>query len=70
MVVEDGEEVISYLKGEGIYADREKYPFPILLLLDLKMPKINGFQVLEWLHTRPGAFPYGCRHHDLLRFGP
>jgi len=53
VVVRDGEEVISYLKGEGGYGDREKYPIPILLLLDLKMPKINGFQVLEWLQTRP-----------------
>jgi CheY-like chemotaxis protein len=52
IVVRDGEEVISYLKGEGAYADREKYPLPILLLLDLKMPKISGFQVLEWLRTR------------------
>ena len=53
MVVRDGEEVMSYLKGEGIYADREKYPLPILLLLDLKMPKYHGFQVLEWFRTQP-----------------
>jgi CheY-like chemotaxis protein len=53
LVVRDGEEVLSYLKGEGIYADRRKYPLPILLLLDLKMPKINGFQVLEWLRGQP-----------------
>jgi CheY-like chemotaxis protein len=54
VIVRDGEEAISYLKGEGQFADREKYPLPILLLLDLKMPKINGFQVLEWIHTQPG----------------
>src|SRR5580765_53854 len=53
MVVRDGEEVIAYLKGEGIYANRERYPLPILLLLDLKMPKISGFQVLEWLQGQP-----------------
>src|SRR5215467_6045609 len=53
MVVRDGEEVISYLKGEGVYADRERYPLPILSLLDLKMPKISGFQVLEWLQRQP-----------------
>ncbi len=53
MVVRDGEEAIAYLKGEGIYSDREKYPLPILLLLDLKMPKLTGFQVLEWLQTQP-----------------
>jgi CheY-like chemotaxis protein len=53
MIVRDGEEAISYLKGEGQFADREKFPLPILLLLDLKMPKINGFQVLEWMQTQP-----------------
>jgi CheY-like chemotaxis protein len=53
MVVRDGEEAIAYLRGEEVYADREKYPLPILLLLDLKMPKINGFQVLEWLQLQP-----------------
>jgi len=52
-VVRDGEEAIAYLKGEGPYADRERYPYPILLLLDLKMPKVDGFQVLEWLRSQP-----------------
>jgi CheY-like chemotaxis protein len=51
-VVRDGEEAISYLKGEGQFADRRKHPLPILLLLDLKMPKVNGFQVLQWLRRR------------------
>jgi CheY-like chemotaxis protein len=51
-VVRDGEEALAYLDGEGKYADRDRYPIPILLLLDLKMPKINGFQVLEWLRTK------------------
>src|SRR4029079_7410473 len=52
-VVRDGEEAIDYLKGAGRFADRRQFPLPILLLLDLKMPKANGFQVLEWLrqHT-------------------
>jgi CheY-like chemotaxis protein len=52
-VVRDGEEAINYLKGEGRFGDRDKYPLPILLLLDLKMPKVNGFQVLEWLRKQP-----------------
>src|SRR5262245_29053330 len=56
-VVHDGEEALAYLKGKGRFADREKYPIPILLLLDLKMPKIDGFQVLEWL--RKDAKLYG-----------
>ena len=53
-VVKDGEEAISYLKGEGKYADRYEYPLPSLLLLDLKMPRKNGFEVLEWIRQQPG----------------
>ena len=58
-VVRDGEEAIAYLKGEGKFADRKCFPRPILLLLDLKMPKVNGFQVLEWLRaqSRQEALP-------------
>src|SRR2546421_10494517 len=52
-VVRDGEEAIAYLKGEGKFADREHYPVPILLLLDLKMPRVSGFQVLSWLRKQP-----------------
>lgn len=51
-VVTDGEEAISYLKGEGSFLDRAKFPLPCLLLLDLKMPKKNGFEVLSWLRDR------------------
>src|SRR5260370_31935702 len=52
-VVRDGEEGMAYLRGEGRYANRRNYPLPILLLLDLKMPKVSGFQVLEWLRHQP-----------------
>jgi CheY-like chemotaxis protein len=52
-VVRDGAEAIEYFKGEGKYGDRMRYPLPILLLLDLKMPKANGFHVLEWLRSTP-----------------
>jgi CheY-like chemotaxis protein len=48
-VVNDGQEAIAYLAGEGVYADRSLYPFPGLLLLDLKMPNRDGFDVLKWL---------------------
>jgi CheY-like chemotaxis protein len=53
-VVSDGDQAIAYLKGDGQYADREKFPFPFLMLLDLRMPRRNGFEVLEWLRAQPG----------------
>ena len=51
--VGDGVEAIAYLKGEGKYADRKEFPFPRLLLLDLKMPNKDGFEVLEWIREQP-----------------
>jgi CheY-like chemotaxis protein len=46
-VVTDGEEAIRYLKGEGRYADRGVYPLPKLVVMDIKMPRLTGFEVLE-----------------------
>lgn len=46
--VEDGERAIAWLSGEGEFANREQYPLPDILILDLKMPKKTGFEVLEW----------------------
>src|SRR5580765_127419 len=53
IVVRNGREVIEYLAGEGDYADRAKYPVPGLMLLDLKMPWMDGFDVLSWLRLQP-----------------
>jgi len=53
-VVKDGEEVISYLSGKGKYSNRAEFPLPELLLLDLKMPKLDGFEVLRWVRQNPG----------------
>jgi CheY-like chemotaxis protein len=48
-VAKDGKEAIDYLAGEGAYANRELHPVPALILLDIKMPRKDGFAVLEWL---------------------
>ena len=47
--VSDGQEAIEYLRGDSNFGDRTRFPFPSLLLLDLKMPKVDGFDVLNWL---------------------
>ena len=57
--VENGEETLAYLRGEGIYSDRGQFPFPVLLLLDLNMPGITGWDVLEWLRQNPLHQPLG-----------
>jgi CheY-like chemotaxis protein len=49
MHLADGEQVLAYLKGEGKFADRNQYPLPALLLLDLKMPRVDGFTILRWI---------------------
>ncbi len=48
-VVEDGQEAMDYLRGYGEYADRKRHPLPRLALLDIKMPKTTGLEVLNWL---------------------
>jgi CheY-like chemotaxis protein len=50
-VVTDGEEAIHYLQGDGKYADRQVYPMPRLIVMDVNMPRKNGFEVLEWIKS-------------------
>lgn len=51
-VVGDGDAAVAYLGGEGVYADRTRYPLPILIMLDLKLPKRSGLEVLAWLRAQ------------------
>src|SRR5215475_5468250 len=51
--VRSGEEAVEYLRGRGKYADRDEYPLPALILLDLKMRGMDGFEVLIWIRRQP-----------------
>ena len=65
--VRDGAEAIAYLNGDCPFNDREQYPLPAFLFLDLKMPRVHGQGVLHWLKSHP---PLGrmrvfvVSHHD------
>jgi CheY-like chemotaxis protein len=52
-VVNDGDAAVAYLQGEGQYSDRTQYPLPVLILLDLKLPRRSGAEVLAWLRQQP-----------------
>src|SRR5688500_17760555 len=52
-VVHSGKEALDYLRGDGEYEDREAFPFPDVMLLDLKMPRVSGLEVLTWLSKHP-----------------
>ena len=53
-VASDGQEAIDYLQGVGKFADRDQFPFPSLVLLDLKLPDVMGLDVLKWIRQQSG----------------
>jgi len=53
-IVRSGDEALIYLSGEGKYANRAEFPLPILILLDLKLPRMDGFEVLAWIRRQDG----------------
>jgi len=54
-IVRDGQQAIDYMAGRQPYNDRDNYPLPEVILLDLKMPRRDGFDVLKWLRTKAGV---------------
>jgi CheY-like chemotaxis protein len=52
-VVQDGVDAMSYLLGRGEFADRDAYPMPSILIIDVNMPRLNGLELLTWLRTQP-----------------
>jgi CheY-like chemotaxis protein len=52
-IVTDGQMAVHYLDARGAYSDREQYPLPSFIFLDLKLPYRNGFEVLAWLRAEP-----------------
>jgi CheY-like chemotaxis protein len=52
-VCTDGAEAIDYLGGAGPFADRDQFPFPRVVITDLKMPRVSGFDLLAWLRDHP-----------------
>ncbi|MEG5172448.1 response regulator [Microcoleus sp. B3-D7] len=52
-IVRDGDAAVFYLNGDGEYSDRDRYPLPAIILLDLKLPRRSGHEVLVWLRQQP-----------------
>jgi len=62
-IVTDGQEAIDYLGGTGPFTNRRRYPMPCLVLLDIKMPRITGLEVLAWMRSQPNL-----RHLPVLLY--
>ena len=69
-VVADGDEAVAYLTGAGKFADRVRFPLPKLVLLDLKMPRLNGIEAMVWIrkHQKLSRLPVvvlSSSNHDV-----
>jgi CheY-like chemotaxis protein len=53
ILVHDGDEAIAYLEGSAPYEDRTNFPLPQVIFLDLKLPRVDGFEVLDWIRHHP-----------------
>jgi CheY-like chemotaxis protein len=51
--VPDGQAAVEYLTGQGVYRDRARFPLPSLLLVDVKMPRLGGLELLQWIRSQP-----------------
>lgn len=52
--VVDGQTAVAYLAGDAPFGDRAEHPLPDIVFLDLKIPRLNGHEVLEWIRSQPG----------------
>jgi len=50
-IVRDGDEAVAYLQGDGVFANREQFPLPCLIVLDLNLPQKHGLDVLQWIRA-------------------
>lgn len=73
-MVNHGRAAIEYLSGSGVYGDRCEYPVPAVVLLDLNLPEVHGFEVLKWIREQPGygglpvvVFTSSAREEDSQR---